>query len=196
MQKLVLIRTDESVSRIPAPPGRITLKNRPNLLARDTERKRLRVEQFGRFFRVYWVQSVHAPVVRRFQLGYTCAGIMIGRINALPVEMSGLADTPPEFAPGIQLPAPSVSALREPRCAWLLPNPYSCRRACTGSTRNARRAGPSAAASPAPAPIATSAPVGRKPAAGSAPGSRQLPSVFRSRACAAIPCRWPARRFR
>jgi hypothetical protein len=49
--------------------GRITQINRPNLLARKTERKRLRVTQFGRFIRVYRVQSVHAPLIRRFDFG-------------------------------------------------------------------------------------------------------------------------------
>jgi hypothetical protein len=42
------------------PLSRVTEKNRPNLLARKAYRKRLRVKQFGGFFRVYLVQSVHA----------------------------------------------------------------------------------------------------------------------------------------
>jgi len=62
-------------------------KNRPNLLEPKSQRKRLRIKQFGLFFRVYSVQSVHAPLVHRFQPSYACAGIMIGRINAQTVDM-------------------------------------------------------------------------------------------------------------
>jgi hypothetical protein len=36
-------------------------KNRPNQLAPKTQSKRFKIKQFGRFIRVYLVQSVHAP---------------------------------------------------------------------------------------------------------------------------------------
>jgi hypothetical protein len=43
---------------------------------------------FGRFFRAYPVQSVHALLIPGFQTGYSCAGIMIGRIRAFFVKLA------------------------------------------------------------------------------------------------------------
>jgi len=45
-------------------------------------------KQFGRFIRDYPVQSVHAALIHRFDFSYSCAGITIGRINALLVEVN------------------------------------------------------------------------------------------------------------
>ena len=44
-------------------------KNRPNCLNRNIQRKRLIIKQFGRFLWAYPVQSVHAPLIHRVDLG-------------------------------------------------------------------------------------------------------------------------------
>ena len=55
--------------------------NKPvKLLDPKSQRKRPRIKQFGRFIRVYRVQSVHAPLIHRFDCSYSCAGITIGRL--------------------------------------------------------------------------------------------------------------------
>jgi hypothetical protein len=56
---------------------------RKGLFRAQFQRKRLRTKQFGPYIFVYPFQSVHAPVMRRLDLGYARAGITIGRINGV-----------------------------------------------------------------------------------------------------------------
>ena len=45
--------------------------------------KRFKIKQFGRLISVSLVQSVHALLTVRFQMGKTRAGIMIGQRNGV-----------------------------------------------------------------------------------------------------------------
>src|SRR5438270_8174240 len=73
----------------------VTQKTRPNLLTRKIQHKRLRLKQFGRFFRVYSVQSVHAPHSKQVN----AARIMIGRTNGVirQVDVKGTSRSNPTW---------------------------------------------------------------------------------------------------
>jgi hypothetical protein len=81
-------------------------------LTLNLQRKRLRIKQFGRFIRVYSVQSVHVLLTPGFQTSYPRAGIMIGRINAQTADVRG-----PEPRSAVELPIWRLNALASGRFA-------------------------------------------------------------------------------
>jgi hypothetical protein len=63
--------------------GPETQINRSKSARTKFQGKRFKIRQFGLLISVYPVQSVHAPLIHRFNFSYPRAGIMIGRLNGV-----------------------------------------------------------------------------------------------------------------